>query len=67
MIVRAILLFSGLSVVFGHNYAADFIGLLYGAKWVDEDSAFALRVYTLLLSVLGVNGIVEAFLFAKGK
>ncbi len=67
MIVRTILLFSGLSLVFGQNYSQHFIAFLYGDKWVDEDSTFALRVYTLLLSVLGVNGIVEAFLFAKGK
>ena len=42
------------------------MGLLYGEKWVDVDSIRALQIYTILLSVLGINGIMDAFLFAKG-
>jgi O-antigen/teichoic acid export membrane protein len=40
---------------------------LYGQKWVSPESVQALQIYTLLLSVLGINGIMEAFLFAKAS
>ncbi len=33
---------------------------------MEPDSVAALQVYTVLLSFLGINGIMEAFLFAKG-
>lgn len=66
LLVKAIALFSMLSLSFGYNYSEPFLGMLYGRKWVDQDTVQALQVYTVLLSVLGINGIMEAFLFAKG-
>lgn len=64
--VKATLLFSVLSLSFGFNYSESFLLLLYGEKWVDSESILAMRTYTVLLSVLGLNGIVEAFTFARG-
>ena len=63
--VKSITLFSCLSLTFGYNFSEPFLGLLYGEKWVEDDSIRALQIYTVLLSFLGINGIMEAFLFAK--
>lgn len=52
---------------FGYNYSEAFLRLLYGDKWVSEESVLALRTYAVLLIFLGLNGVIEAFLFAKGK
>lgn len=34
---------------------------------MSEESILALRTYAVLLVFLGLNGVIEAFLFAKGK
>ncbi len=66
MLIKSLILFSLLSLTFGYNYSYDFLGLLYGEKWISDDCVVAMQVYTVLLAVIGVNGIMEAFLFAKG-
>ncbi len=65
LLVKSITLFSCLSLTFGYNFSEAFLGFLYGEKWVEPDSIRALQIYTVLLSFLGINGIMEAFLFAK--
>ncbi len=66
LLIKSITLFSCLSLTFGYNFSEAFLGFLYGEKWVDTDSVSALQIYTMLLSFLGINGVMEAFLFAKG-
>ena len=40
---------------------------LYGEKWTNPESISAMRTYMALIIFLGLNGVIEAFLFAKGK
>lgn len=64
--IRAVALFSLLVISFGYNYSEIFLTFLYGEKWVSPESVAALRTYMLLVVFLGFNGVMEAFLFAKG-
>jgi O-antigen/teichoic acid export membrane protein len=64
--IRAVALFSFLILSFGYNYSQIFLTFLYGEKWVSPESVAALRTYMLLVVFLGFNGVMEAFLFAKG-
>lgn len=61
------LIFSIVSTSFGYNYSEIFLIFLYGQKWATVEAIAAMRTYMTLIIFLGFNGIIEAFVFAKGK
>jgi oligosaccharide translocation protein RFT1 len=65
--IKFILVFSIMVISFGYNYSEIFLIFLYGEKWVTEESIAAMRTYMALIIFLGFNGVIEAFLFARGK
>jgi O-antigen/teichoic acid export membrane protein len=65
--IKALLTFSILVGSFGYNYSETFLTFLYGSKWVTDEAVAALRTYMVLVSFLGLNGVIEAFFFAIGK
>ncbi len=48
-------------VSFGPHFASLFIQIIAGPKWAATDASSALAAYCVLIPVLGVNGITEAF------
>lgn len=65
--VKYILTLSIALLSFGYNFTQTSLLLLYGDKWVNRDSIKAMRTYMVLVVFLGLNGVIEAFLFARGK
>lgn len=65
--IQCVAHFSIISVSFGFNFSEILLTFLYGEKWVTDETIWALRTYMILVVFLGFNGIMEAFLFAKGK
>jgi hypothetical protein len=64
-ITKILTVFSLLCVGFGLRYAEDVLFVLYGEKWVNDDTVFAFQCYMVLLGVIGINGSMEAFVMAR--
>ena len=65
--LKSVTNFSILAVSFGYNYSRPLLLMLYGDKWITEQSVLAMRTYCLLVVFLGYNGVIEAFFFSKAK
>ena len=64
IIVRAMGLLGLLFAAFGPPYAFYVVHLLYGASWSDGDAPLLLGHYAVYVAVLGINGVLEAFVHA---
>lgn len=51
-------------IAFGPQYTSTFIQYMAGPQWTHTDAAWTLGSYCLLIPVLGVNGITEAFVYS---
>ena len=56
-LIRFIMLLSIVILSFSYNYSSAFLSFLYGNKWVTQESIFSMRIYMLLVTFLGFNGI----------
>lgn len=50
---------------FGFRYAGNVLQLLYGEKWVNEDSVLAFQCFMVLVGVMGLNGTIDSFVMAR--
>lgn len=64
-LIKVIMLFSILCIGFGFRYAENVLYLLYGAKWVNEESVFGFQCFMILVGVMGINGAIDSFVLAR--
>jgi len=62
--LKLMLMIGLLFLTFGPPYSYSLITLLYGAKWSETAAASVLAHYCAYVSVMALNGVSEAFLFA---
>ena len=65
VLVKGLGYFSILCIGFGFRYSENVLYILFGEKWLSPEALAAFQAYIVLLSVMGFNGTLEAFVMAR--
>ena len=65
--IKIALILGGSFFLFGPPLSRLLLQLLYGSRWTSHDAVQALQEFCVLVPLMGVNGLLEAFIRATGS